>query len=98
MPFKKGEKINNLNNVYRVHLCIFVIADEYDTLPWYKKACQWICGIEKIEDHPTLTPEEQAAIDRKQQSIHQDKFWRRILNANAIILMTLAVFLWGFYA
>lgn len=77
---------------------LFGSHDEYDTLPWYKKACQWICGIEKIEDHPTLTPEEQAAIDRKQQSIHQDKFWRRILNANAVILMTLAVFLWGFYA
>lgn len=74
-----------------------IIAD-YESLPWYKKAFEWICGIEKIDEQRTLTPEEHEAINRKQQSIHQNKLWRRVLNINALVLMTFAVFLWGFYA
>lgn len=76
----------------------FGLDEDYATLPWYKKACQWICGVEKHDEQPTLTPEEQKAFERKQLSIHETKWWRRLLNINAILLMTLAVFLWGFYA
>ena len=75
-----------------------MFAEDYATLPWYKKTCQWICGIEKHEEVHVLTPEEKEAIERKQLSIHETKTWRRVLNVNAIVLMTFAVFLWGFYA
>jgi SSS family transporter len=72
--------------------------DDYDTLPWYKKACQWICGIEKMSQENPMTDEEKKAIEEKQTSIHESKFGRWVLNINAIFLMTLAAFVWGFFA
>ncbi|XP_067649722.1 sodium/glucose cotransporter 4-like [Haliotis asinina] len=71
---------------------------DYDSLPCYKKAMQWICGIEKMNQQQELTPEEKAAIEAKQTSIYEGKTWRRVLNLNAILLMTVATFMWGFYA
>ncbi|XP_067672918.1 sodium/glucose cotransporter 4-like [Haliotis asinina] len=71
---------------------------DYDSLPCYKKAMQWICGIEKMNQQQELTPEEKAAIEAKQTSIYEGTAWRRVLNFNAVLLMALAVFLWGFYA
>ncbi|XP_041348144.1 sodium/glucose cotransporter 4-like [Gigantopelta aegis] len=73
------------------------VQEEYDTLPWYKKAFEWVCGIEKM-GAVKLTPEQTKALEAKQTSIHESKAWRRVLNINAVILMTLAVFVWGFFA
>ncbi|RUS87835.1 hypothetical protein EGW08_004434 [Elysia chlorotica] len=73
--------------------------DDYDTLPWYKKAWEWICGIEKMRgDEPQLTDAEMKALEEKQTSIYEDRYWRRFLNFHAVVLMTLGAFLWGFYA
>jgi sodium/glucose cotransporter 1/sodium/glucose cotransporter 9 len=73
--------------------------DDYDDLPWYKKCCQWICGIEKMQGQEhELTPAEKLAIEEKQTSIHEDKTWRRVLNINAILVMTVAAFTWGFFS
>uniref|UniRef100_A0A2C9JXY2 Sodium/glucose cotransporter n=1 Tax=Biomphalaria glabrata TaxID=6526 RepID=A0A2C9JXY2_BIOGL len=73
--------------------------DDYDSLPWYKKAGQWICGIEKMNAPETqLSPEELQAIEDKQTSIHEQTLWRRILNINALFLMAVAAFTWGFFA
>ena len=81
------------------HFELLTFTEDYDSLPWYKKAGQWICGIEKHDDdQPKMSPEEQEAFEKKQLSIHETKWSSRILNVNAIVLMTLAVFLWGFYA
>jgi len=77
---------------------VYILIEEYEDQPWYNKACQWICGIEKHDDQPVMTPEQQKDFEKKQQSIHETKSWRIILNVNAVLLMTLAVFLWGFFA
>lgn len=88
-----------LNRALNFSVCFIIFCTEdYDSLPCYKKAGQWICGIEKHDDVPKMTPEEEAAFEKKQLSIHESKWWKRVLNVNAIILMTLTVFLWGFYA
>ncbi|KAK3595789.1 hypothetical protein CHS0354_025425 [Potamilus streckersoni] len=71
---------------------------KYEDLPWYKKACMWICGIEKMDEQPKLSEEEMKILEMKQCSIHEEKWPRRILSINAILLMTMAIFLWGFYA
>ncbi|WAR02037.1 SC5AB-like protein [Mya arenaria] len=76
---------------------IFGSGGEYEDQPWYNKAGQWICGIEKHEQQE-MSPEEKEIFERKQQSIRETKRWKLILNVNAVALMTLAVFLWGFYA
>ncbi|ESO97756.1 hypothetical protein LOTGIDRAFT_203052 [Lottia gigantea] len=72
--------------------------DDYDSLPCHKKAFQWICGIEKMNEDNEPTVEEKKIIEMKQTSIYESSFWSRVLNVNAIILMTVAVFLWGFWA
>lgn len=77
---------------------LFTVEAYSADLPWYKKAFQWICGIEKMTDHPQLTDEEIRALEEKQNSIYEKKIWKMVLNVNAVFLMTLAVFLWGFYA
>ena len=51
-----------------------------------------------MEQEPELTEEEKRAIEAKQNSIHEKRLWKIVLNINAILLMTLAIFLWGFYA
>ncbi|KAL4223812.1 Sodium/glucose cotransporter 1 [Mactra antiquata] len=91
-----GEEDNRTDNSKK-QFHMFGSDQDYDSLPWYKKSAQWICGIEK-HDEPELTPEQKAAFEKKQLSIHETKWWKVVLNVNAIILMTLAVFLWGFYA
>ncbi|XP_076472931.1 sodium/glucose cotransporter 4-like [Babylonia areolata] len=76
------------------------LAEEpYESLPWHKKMCMWICGIEKMtgEQHQ-MTDAEMRALEEKQTSIHMKPMLRRLLNVNALVLMTLAVFLWGFFA
>ena len=78
-------------------IIIIIITVEYEQLPWYKKGLQWICGIEKMGG-AQMSPEQRKAMDAKHRSIHETKTWRRVLNINAIILMTLAVFVWGFFA
>ena len=70
--------------------------DEDEKQPWYKTAMQWICGIEKHEEH-VLTPEEEEAIKRKQTSLEEDPFHKKLCNVNAIVLMTVTVFFWGFF-
>ncbi|XP_070203894.1 sodium/glucose cotransporter 4-like isoform X2 [Littorina saxatilis] len=74
-------------------------TDDYDSLPWYKKGCQWICGIEKMtgEEHQ-LTDAEMRAIEEKQTSIHEAPWVRRLLNVNAVILLSMTVFVWAFFA
>ena len=107
--FKNGGLNSNKTNAIIVLLssshsssqfCFYccVRTEDYTTLPWYKKAGQWICGIEKLDDQPELTPEQQKALERKQNSIHETKTWKTVLNVNAVLLMTLAIFVWGFYA
>ncbi|KAK7087212.1 hypothetical protein V1264_021288 [Littorina saxatilis] len=74
-------------------------GNDYDSLPWYKKGCQWICGIEKMtgEEHQ-LTDAEMRAIEEKQTSIHEAPWVRRLLNVNAVILLSMTVFVWAFFA
>ena len=67
-----------------------------EDLPWYKVCCQWVCGIEKQEEH-VLTPEEIEAIEKKQTSLDEKPLYKKLCNINAIVLMTVTVFFWGFF-
>ena len=73
-------------------------SPDYDSLPWYKKGCQWICGIEKMAVENVLSAEEKQALEDKQTSIHESSYWRRVLNINAVVVMTVAAFVWGFFS
>jgi len=71
--------------------------DEDEDVPCWRKGVNWICGIEK---HPEmiLTAEEKKAQERKQTSLEEVPIYRKLCNINAIMLMSFALFLWGFFA
>lgn len=47
---------------------------------------------------PAPTQEEEAAAARQLEDISEDPSWARVVNFNALLMMAVAMFLWGFYA
>lgn len=47
---------------------------------------------------PPPAEEVAAATARRLEDISEDPRWARVVNLNALLMMTVAVFLWGFYA
>ncbi|XP_061118488.1 sodium/glucose cotransporter 1 [Conger conger] len=62
-----------------------------------RKAYNWFCGFEQSSG-PKLSAEEQAELQRKLTDTSENPLWRNVVNANAIILLAVAVFFHGFYA
>ncbi|XP_060917654.1 sodium/glucose cotransporter 1 [Labrus mixtus] len=62
-----------------------------------KKAVMCFCGLEQ-QKGPELSAEEQAALQKKLTDTTEQPLWRNIVNANAIILLCVAVFCHGFFA
>ncbi|XP_032396153.1 sodium/glucose cotransporter 1 [Etheostoma spectabile] len=61
-----------------------------------KKTVMSFCGLEK-KKAPKLSPEEQAELQKQLTDTTEKPLWRSVVNANAIILLCVAVFLHGFY-
>ncbi|XP_042251198.1 sodium/glucose cotransporter 1 isoform X6 [Thunnus maccoyii] len=61
------------------------------------KALMCFCGLED-KKAPKLSAEEQAELQKKLTDTTERPLWRNIVNANAIILLGVAVFCHGFYA
>uniref|UniRef100_H3B8V3 Solute carrier family 5 member 9 n=1 Tax=Latimeria chalumnae TaxID=7897 RepID=H3B8V3_LATCH len=64
---------------------------------WQKKVYFWLCGL-SVGPKPTLTEEQKAALEKKLTSIEEHPLWRQVCNINAIILLAVNVFLWGYFA
>ena len=63
-----------------------------------KRSAYWVCGIESTpEPELHMTEEEQRAFDRKNTSLVEVTTWKRANNLGAVILVTFAVFVWGFF-
>ncbi|XP_070807458.1 sodium/glucose cotransporter 1-like isoform X5 [Pituophis catenifer annectens] len=61
-----------------------------------KKAYNWFCGLEQTG--PKLSKEEEEALQHKLTDTTEEPLWRRVVNINAIILLSVAVFCHGFFA
>ncbi|KAL6097040.1 slc5a1 [Pungitius sinensis] len=61
-----------------------------------KKAVMCFCGLDQ-KKAPTLSSEEQAELQKKLTDTSEVPLWRNVVNANAIILLCVAVFLHGFF-
>uniref|UniRef100_A0A8C3RYU7 Sodium/glucose cotransporter 4 n=1 Tax=Chelydra serpentina TaxID=8475 RepID=A0A8C3RYU7_CHESE len=69
---------------------------QIDRPPCWKKLYFWFCGISSSPG-PTLTEEEKAVLERKLTSIVEKPLSRTACNINAIILLAINVFLWGYF-
>lgn len=61
-----------------------------------KKAVLSFCGLEQ-QKAAKLSAEEQAELQRKLTDTSEVPLWRNIVNGNAIILLSVAVFCHGFF-
>ncbi|TKS84565.1 Sodium/glucose cotransporter 1 [Collichthys lucidus] len=72
--------------------------DEPEEEPGFcKKAVMCFCGLEQ-NSAPPLSQEEQAELERKLTDTTEVPLWRNVVNANAVILLCVAVFCHGFFA
>ncbi|XP_069837677.1 sodium/glucose cotransporter 4-like [Dendropsophus ebraccatus] len=63
---------------------------------WWKKLYFWFCGI-STQPEAKLSKEEEMKLQRKLTSIEEKPLWRDVCNINAIILLLINVFLWGYF-
>ncbi|KAK7136118.1 hypothetical protein R3I94_014696 [Phoxinus phoxinus] len=71
-------------------------SDE-DMPAWWKRAGMWLCGLSHVAKLK-ISEEEQQALEKKLTSIEEDHTWKTVCNVNALILLTVNVFLWGYFA
>lgn len=60
---------------------------------WWKRAALWLCGL----TGPTSEPQSPGT-ENKLISLKEEPLWRTICNVNALLLLTINVFLWGYFA
>ncbi|KAM4634440.1 sodium/glucose cotransporter 1 [Polymixia lowei] len=61
-----------------------------------KKAVMCFCGLEQ-KSGPKLSPEEQAELQAKLTDTTEAPLWRNVVNANALLLLCVAIFFHGYY-
>ncbi|XP_036986341.2 sodium/glucose cotransporter 2 isoform X2 [Artibeus jamaicensis] len=66
----------------------------------FRQCLLWFCGMRKggAGSSPPPTQEEMATATRQLEDISEDPKWARVVNFNALLMMAVATFLWGFYA
>ncbi|XP_012860975.1 sodium/glucose cotransporter 2 isoform X1 [Echinops telfairi] len=66
----------------------------------FRRCLFWFCGMSGggAGSPPPPTQEEAAAAARQLEDISEDPRWARVVNLNALLMMAVAMFLWGFYA
>ncbi|XP_030632275.1 sodium/glucose cotransporter 2 isoform X2 [Chanos chanos] len=57
----------------------------------------WFCGLSGSQT-PEPTEQEVAEASKQLPDISEDPLWRHVVNANALIMMSVAIYLWGYYA
>uniref|UniRef100_A0A8B9JFF1 Solute carrier family 5 member 9 n=1 Tax=Astyanax mexicanus TaxID=7994 RepID=A0A8B9JFF1_ASTMX len=63
----------------------------------WRRVGMWLCGLTEAP-RPKLSPEEQQALEKKLTSIEEHHIWKNVCNINALFLLTVNVFLWGYFA
>uniref|UniRef100_A0A4W6CYH4 Solute carrier family 5 member 9 n=1 Tax=Lates calcarifer TaxID=8187 RepID=A0A4W6CYH4_LATCA len=71
-------------------------SNDSDPLPasWWQRAALWLCGLTGPNSGPAPPGTENSELN----SLQEDPLWRRVCNINALLLLALNVFLWGYLA
>ncbi|XP_054190902.1 sodium/glucose cotransporter 4 isoform X8 [Homo sapiens] len=64
---------------------------------WGKLLWSWFCGLSGTPEQ-ALSPAEKAALEQKLTSIEEEPLWRHVCNINAVLLLAINIFLWGYFA
>ncbi|XP_032756244.1 sodium/glucose cotransporter 4 [Rattus rattus] len=64
---------------------------------WGKWLWNWFCGLSGAPQQ-ALSPAKKAELEQKLTSIEEEPLWRCVCNINAIILLAINIFLWGYFA
>ncbi|XP_021485047.1 sodium/glucose cotransporter 4 [Meriones unguiculatus] len=64
---------------------------------WGKWLWNWFCGLSGASQQ-ARGPAEEVVLEQTLTSIEEEPFWRRICNINAIVLLAINIFLWGYFA
>ncbi|XP_056131606.1 sodium/glucose cotransporter 4 [Lampris incognitus] len=66
-------------------------------VPWWHKMCFWLCGLSGTGAAAAVSSE-QAAQSSALISLQEQPLWRNVCNVNAVLLLVLNVFLWGYFS
>ncbi|CAN7986246.1 unnamed protein product [Ixodes hexagonus] len=81
------------------------IATPHKEMSGIKRALFCICGVtstheraeaDEVNPMPVLSPAEEAS--QEADSLKEHPLWSKVCDVNAIILIVVAAFVWGFYA
>nr|XP_020669193.1 sodium/glucose cotransporter 2 [Pogona vitticeps] len=62
-----------------------------------RQCLAWFCGMNS-QEQPEPSPEEKAEALKRLTDITEHPIWKRVVDINALIMMAVASFLWGYYA
>ncbi|XP_054849186.1 sodium/glucose cotransporter 2 [Eublepharis macularius] len=66
---------------------------------WLRQCVGWFCGLGTgSQEQEEPRPEEKAEESQRLTDITEHSTWRAVVNINAVIMMALSMFLWGYYA
>lgn len=82
--------------VNKHHSLLFVIVERGEQ-SIMMKIIGWFCGISDTQA-PEPTEEEVTEASKQLPDISENPLWKNLVNVNALIMMTVAVYFWGFYA
>ncbi|KAM3915767.1 sodium/glucose cotransporter 4 isoform 2-T2 [Leptodactylus fuscus] len=71
-------------------------SGDASTYSCWKKLYFWFCGI-STQPEARMSKEEEMKLKRKLTSIEEKPLWRNVCNINAVILLAINVFLWGYF-
>ncbi|XP_077134391.1 sodium/glucose cotransporter 4 isoform X2 [Ranitomeya variabilis] len=66
------------------------------TYSCWKKLYFWFCGL-SMQPEVKMSKEEELKLQMKMTSIEEKPLWRIVCNVNAVILLAINVFLWGYF-
>lgn len=66
---------------------------------WLRQCLNWFCGLGTGgQEQAEPSSEEKAEEMQRTMDITEHPTWKAVVNLNAIVMMALSMFLWGYYA